>query len=201
MTVISLQPDCLLVGRKVQIRPLRFADLPELASWEPHTDPILQSYNLHIESMASWRRWLQGRLQSRWAYAIRNVEGELVGHMSLRQIDHPRSARLGITIAAAFTGRGHGLDTLRVFLDYYFGDLGFREMRLDVSGANLRARRLYRKLGFRQLHSFWLTASYEDEGILAQRAWMRSHIRQGKERYFEMSLTVNQWWDVRASLA
>jgi RimJ/RimL family protein N-acetyltransferase len=123
-----------------------------------------------------------------------------VGHLSLRQIDHPRTARLGITIGAEFTGRGYGQDSLYTFLDYYFGQLGFREMRLDVSGANMRARRLYRKLGFKQLYSFWLAASYHDMGVELKDAWVRNHLRQGRERYFEMSLTVNQWWDVRASL-
>jgi RimJ/RimL family protein N-acetyltransferase len=198
MTEILQQADCCLNGRTVRIRPLRFGDLPELAAWEPHRNPLLASYNLHFDSMAGWRRWLQARLQTRWPYAIRNSDQELVGHLSLRQIDHPRSARLGITIGAAFTGRGYGQDSMYTFLDHYFGDLGFNEMRLDVSGANMRARRLYRKLGFRQLHSFWLSATYHDLG--AQGAWVRNHLRNGKEQYYEMSLTVNQWWDVRASL-
>jgi RimJ/RimL family protein N-acetyltransferase len=118
----------------------------------------------------------------------------------LRQIDYPRSARLGITIAAAFTRRGYGQNALCVFLDHYFGDLGFEEMKLDVSGANLPARYLYQKLGFERLYSFWLSASYSQDEMLLQGEWVRRHLRNGKEQYFEMRLRANGWWRVRDSL-
>ena len=197
MATNSHQPDCSLVGQKVQIRPLRFVDLPELAAWEPHTDPLLRSYNLHFDSPSGWHRWLQDRLQSRWVYAIRNLDGELVGHLSLRQINHPCSARLGITVAAEWVGYGYGRDTMGLFLDYFFGKLGFEEMRLDVSGANLRACDLYQKLGFERMHSFWLYAPYAIDRMLLQDEQLCRHFRRGKERFYEMRLGARQWWQVR----
>jgi RimJ/RimL family protein N-acetyltransferase len=200
MATVAPQPECSLVGGLAQIRPLRFADLPEMAAWEPHPNPLLRAYNLHFDSPASWRHWLQKRLQHRWAYAIRSLEGDLVGHMSLRQIDHPRSARLGITIAADYVGRGYGRDAMCTFLDYFFGELGFEEMRLDVSGANLPARRLYQKLGFKQQYGFWLAASPAEERMSVRDKQMRRHFRQGKERYYEMHLRARNWRRVPASL-
>lgn len=201
MTQVRLQPDHVLVGKEIRIRRLRFADLPEMAAWEAHTNPLLATYNLHFDSPSKWRRWLERRLQSRWAYALRNSEGELVGHFSLRQIDHPRSARLGITIAAAFTRRGYGQAALCTFLDHFFGELGFEEMRLDVSGANLAARHLYQKLGFKHLFSFWLSALYYPEEIQLQDERAHRHFRKGKEQYFEMRLKADRWWRVRVSLS
>jgi RimJ/RimL family protein N-acetyltransferase len=200
MDSIPPQPDCLLLGRVVRIGRLRFADLPEMAAWEPHSNPLLQAHNVRCDSPTAWRNWLRKRLQTRWVYAIRNLEGELVGHLSLRQINHPHSARLGITIAADRVGSGYGQDAMRIFLDYFFGQLNFQEMRLDVSGANLRARHVYRKLGFRQVYSFWLSASPRAAERLSGQEGIAHHFQRGRERYYEMRLRASQWWPVRASL-
>ena len=59
MAAIPPQPDCCIEGARVVIRPLRFRDLPEIAGWEPHSDPLLAPYNLSIDSAAGWRHWLQ----------------------------------------------------------------------------------------------------------------------------------------------
>jgi len=198
MAAIPLQPDCFLEGERVQIRPLRLADLPEMAAWEPHTAPLLRDYNLSISSPAGWRNWLQKRRRHRWLYAIRNQEGVLVGRLSLRHIDSPRSARLGITVAASYVNHGYGRAAMRAFLDYYFERLGFEEMRLDVSAVNLRARRLYQELGFRTLNSFWRTAPMD--GDWAREKRYRRHFRRGKMRFYEMRLSAREWWRVRASL-
>lgn len=200
MAILPPQPNCSLDGKRIRIRPLRFADLPEIAAWEPFTDPLLHSYNLWFDSPAVWRRWLQGRLQHRWVYAIRNQAQILIGHMSLRHVDHPNTSRLGITIGASFMGNGYGVDTMQTFLDYYFGDLGFWEMRLDVSGANFNARRLYKRVGFGKLYEFWLSASVMGKWNEVRDKDRLRHFHRGKERFYEMRLTAKEWWRVRASL-
>jgi len=197
MAAIPPQPDCSIEGARVVIRPLQFRDLPEVAAWEPHSDPLLAPYNLCIDSAAGWRRWLQRRRQDRWPYAIQSRDRVLVGHLSLRQIDHPRSARLAVTLAARYVNQGYGQDAMRAFLDYYFRGLGFEEMRLDVCGANPRARRLYQKLGFKQLNSFWMDASQVQDSDLPEE--YRCHWRRGKMRHFEMRLKGARWWSVCAS--
>jgi RimJ/RimL family protein N-acetyltransferase len=89
---------------------------------------------------------------------------------------------------------------MNTFLDHYFGELEFEEMRLDVSGANLPARHLYRKLGFQQLYSFWLAAPYSGKWKSTQEKRIRRHFHAGKERFFEMRLRANDWRRLRASL-
>lgn len=201
MTDHPPQPDCFLFGRVAQIRALRYADLSELAAWPPHTDPLLRAYNLHLSTPADWRHWLKERQKDRWPYAIRNRDGLLVGHLSLRQMDPPRSSRLGVVLGAPHIGRGYGTDAMRIFLDYYFGELGFGMMRLDVSGANIRARLLYRRLGFNELGSFWQPAlDAEDWGSVKDEERLQ-HFRQGQVRMYEMSLRAPVWRRVRSALA
>lgn len=199
MGSIRPQPECALLGTTVRIDRLRFADLGEMAAWRPHSSAILQSHNVRCDSPAGWRNWLRKRMQTRWVYAIRSQQNELIGHLSLRQINYPQSARLGITIAADWIDRGYGQDAMHVFLDYYFDQLGFQEMRLDVSGANPRARHIYQKLGFTELYSFWLAAPYNVDELLAQ-PQVAQHFRMGREQYFEMRLRARQWRPARAAL-
>ncbi len=197
MTAIPPQPDCSIEGARVIIRPLRVRDLPEIAAWEPHSDPLLAPYNFCIDSTAGWRRWLQRRRQDRWPYAIKSRAGVLLGHLSLRHIDCPHSARLAVMLAARHVNQGYGQDAMCSFLDYYFRGLGFEEMRLDVCGANRRARHLYQKLGFMQLNSFWVEASQFQASDLPEQ--YLCHWRRGKLRHFEMRLKSARWWSVCAS--
>lgn len=196
MARVPLQPDCHLYGRRVQVHPLRYQDLPDMAQWQPHKNPHLQEHNFTFATPADRETWLRKRLQHRWAYAIRNQEGFLVGQISLRDLDIPRSSRLGIGLAAQYVGLGYGGDALHTFLDYYFANLGFREMRLDVSSVNHRACQLYDRLGFEQVGSFW---RWPPVGI----EWVHSqgpNFRNGKIRFFEMRLQARQWGQLAESL-
>jgi RimJ/RimL family protein N-acetyltransferase len=186
---IPPQPDCILRGALVEIAPLRPADLVEMRAWEPHQDPLLRDYNVSYETDGEWHSWLRNRLRHRWAYAIRIHEGALVGHLSLRQLELPHSSRLGLSIAAAHVNLGYGQDALHVFLDYYFDVLGFDQIRLDVSGANPRARHVYQKLGFQEVAAFWREAPWGAKPTPATRRFFR----WGRIRHFEMRLKSIQW--------
>ena len=196
MARVPPQPDCYLCGRRVVVHPLRTGDLPEMDHWRLHPNRHLLEHNLSFAAPADRETWLRKRLWSRWAYAIRNLNGILVGHFSLRDMDIPRSTRLGIGLAAQYVGFGYGSDALRTFLDYYFSELGFREMRLDVSSANIRAHQLYLKLGFDQVGSFWRRSP---AGV----DWGFSdgpNYRKGRVRYIEMRMRARDWGRVQASL-
>ena len=189
MVMIPPQPDCRLFGSLVRIQPLRYSDLGEMLRWQQFTDPLLRDYNVPFRNLANGERWLRLRLQERWAYSIRNLAQALVGHMSLRQLDPPYTSRLGIGMAPEFVGRGYGQDTMRVFLDYYFDMLGFREMRLDVSALNPRALHLYRTLGFRERGHFWRSAPVGFVTPVKDPA----AVRRRQIRFIEMSLRASEW--------
>jgi diamine N-acetyltransferase len=192
---IPRQPDCLIRSTRVEIRPLRVDDLAELSAWEQHTDPLLQDYNVSYDTATEWQSWLHHRLRHRWAYAIRNENGVLVGHLSLRNLDFPISSRLGLSIAPQFVDQGYGQDAMEAFLPYYFDRLNFAEMRLDVSGANRRARHVYLKLGFRDVGAFWREAPWGAKPTPET----RRHFRWGRIRFFEMRLTASEWIQIRAA--
>jgi diamine N-acetyltransferase len=137
-------------GPRVILRLLRRADLGEMASWRPFDDPLFAEANWTQRSLDELNRWYTrcSRDSQRLLCAVTDQSGQIIGSITLRERDGLRSARLGITLGADFVDQGYGTEALTLFFDYYFGELGFAKMVLDVVGYNQRAIRVYRKLGF-----------------------------------------------------
>jgi RimJ/RimL family protein N-acetyltransferase len=132
-----------------------------------------------------------------------------MGRISLREIDNTKKqARLGITFAAGYIGRGLGTEAMQGFLDIFFGELGFETMVLDVASVNERAVRSYRRLGFAHVDSDWRTAYYSDDLPRPDNpvfAHLAPHIRHVDGtvsiEFFEMQLHAEQWRAHRAQQA
>lgn len=191
-----------LHSRRVVIRPWQRRDEDLADQWPSYGDPFESIWNLPRTASTddSWG----GRLEigaARRSWAVENEAGRLIGRISLREIDERRGqARLGVTFGAPFVGQGLGTDALVLFLNYFFSDLGFQTMVLDVAAPNKRAVRCYRRLGFRHVGSDWRLASvFFDSSVLQDPRYMdlRSHFRyvlRGLEvEFLEMQITRIEW--------
>jgi RimJ/RimL family protein N-acetyltransferase len=143
--------------RPFTIRPYQLADVRSQRRWPRFTDPLLLSYNLTIPPHGE-ADYFHNRCQRedylRWA--VDDHRGRLLAVVSLREIDRNAGvARLGITIRPDRLSRGYGRRILRRFIAFYFRDLGFRRMVLDVAMPNRRAIRCYRRLGFTLTGHHW----------------------------------------------
>ncbi|MBC8248607.1 MAG: GNAT family N-acetyltransferase [Anaerolineales bacterium] len=145
-----------LRGEKVIIRPMVGEDVDKMAAWRPFTDSLYSLWNRPSRSSDDCIRFqAQADDPSRRWYAVEDVSGHLIGRLSLRQISRRKSARLGITLAADYVGQGYGTDAIRTFLVYYFQELGFETLYLDVAAPNKRALRCYEKCGFEYIGSHY----------------------------------------------
>lgn len=140
-----------LRGERVTIRPMMRSDVDLMMAWRPSVDPLYEPYDFPRRSRADHLRWFEWRSRdpSRRLYAVEDQEGYVIGSLTLREIDCRRSARLGITLGADYVSKGYGSEALRLFVDYYFEEMDFDRLVLDVCATNLRAVRTYRALGFR----------------------------------------------------
>jgi len=141
---------------RLVIRPLQRADVDAIAIWQPFADPSLAGYNVPDPSAQERDDWFALRTgdPTRREFAL-EAPGQVVGRISLRDIDDSASARLGISIGAEFVNHGFGTEALSGFLDWYFGEGGFSVMALDVSASNRRAVHVYQKLGFRHVQDLY----------------------------------------------
>lgn len=191
-----------LQGPRVTIRPMEQADLVAMMKWRRFADPLYQPFDFPRQSRAEHLRWFEWRSKdpSRRLCSIEDEAHRVIGSLTLREINSRRSARLGITIGADFVSQGYGTEALQLFLDYYFGEMGFQQMILDVAATNLRAVRCYQALGFRQVGFHYRAATETSYRILQEEPQYR-HLRRFFRRqgtvtqvmFYDMILTQDEW--------
>jgi len=174
--------------------------------WPEYHDPLEVIWNLQRPQVPFSGSWLTDMIGSRRHWAVDSRSGDLMGRISLRDIDNTlKQARLGITFSASYVGRGLGTEAMKGFLDSYFTDLGFATMVLDVAAPNERAVRSYRSLSFAYVESDWrnaynsITESVLDTPSIKH---LKSHFRVEQQmiwvEFFEMRLTHDMWRQYRA---
>lgn len=190
-------------GPRISLRPLERADLKQMANWRPFDDPLLTDANWPHRSVSELERWYTHYSQDprRLLCAVTNKSGQLIGSITLRERDARRSARLGITLGAEYVDQGLGTEALSLFLDYYFEELGFEKLVLDVAGHNRRAIRMYQKLGF-------TTVGQHERSLQRDRKWTflnkpvyadvrrffrRDWVGRRWQMHFDMELTREDW--------
>jgi RimJ/RimL family protein N-acetyltransferase len=191
-----------LKGSRVTIRPMKHEDLDEMARWRPLADPLYQPFDFPRRSRAEHIQWFRWRSEdpSRRLFTIEDERARVMGSLTLRDIDGHGSARLGITLGADFVSQGYGHEALQLFLDHYFGAMGFAEMVLDVAATNVRAVHTYQSLGFRRVGQHYRPATHPSYRILRREPrylHLRSFFRfQGslcQVLFYDMALTREEW--------
>ena len=187
-------------GSRVALRPWHRGDTLAQELWPRYTEPFSSLWNLPgrlvYDDLGS-RSWSA----QRYAWAVEDRLRRLIGRISLRELDPLRtSARLGISLSQSYVSQGLGTEALELFLDYYFGPLGFERMDLDVAALNRRAVRCYEQLGFRYLESEWRGAGSDaalrliDDPRYAEVApFFKRNRHEVLVEFYEMDLTRDEW--------
>ncbi|HEY0607674.1 MAG TPA: GNAT family N-acetyltransferase [Herpetosiphonaceae bacterium] len=198
---------------RLVLRPMQREDLDAMAAWPRYPDPLDEIFN--------WPQMIHGNGTADLFFVTRSADprrrewtilatpkghpaptGDMViGHLGIRDIQpRPHSARLGIGLGLPYTGQGYGEEALRGFLDAFFGPLRFTRLYLDVSLHNTRALRLYRRLGFRELSTFWSElgpaeehAYLDDPHYDSIREYLRWSAATVYMRYAAMVLDAKEW--------
>jgi RimJ/RimL family protein N-acetyltransferase len=195
-------PSLPLGGAGLTIRRLERADLDRRQDWPPFNDPLHLIWDMPRCSEHENDGWYAQINDGRYrlAYAIDDLSGQLIGMLSLREIYWSRSARLGISLCSQHVGQGHGTAALRLFLPYYFLNLRFHRLVLDVAAANQRAVRCYEKVGFRRVGARWQavdapidTRLFERAEYAPQQRFFRWSWGQMETLYLDMELQRSEW--------
>jgi RimJ/RimL family protein N-acetyltransferase len=192
-----------LRSARTYIRPWKRQDDDLADEWPPYNDPLEPLWNIPRPFSFTTQDWYNGldTLATRRTWAVEDTKGNLIGRISLREIDQGNhQSRLGITFGSPYVGQHLGTEALTVFMSYYFLKLGFDTMVLDVAGPNERAVRCYQRLGFTTLGYDWRDAgSLFDQRILDDPRYMHlRHFFQPGARgvqvqFLEMRLLKQDW--------
>lgn len=185
-------------GARVTLRPWQRGDTLAQELWPRYSEPFSSLWNIPraiaYDDLGGWGG-------QRYAWAIEDRQRRLVGRISLRELKPQEgSARLGISLGQPFVSQGLGTEALVLFLDHFFGPLGFALMRLDVAAFNRRAVRCYEGLGFSHVDSEWRSAGNDPAARLIddpRHADLAPFFRRNRfetfVEFYEMLLTREQW--------
>lgn len=195
-------PPVLARGEKTVIREFQRADVDRWLSWPRHRDPLFESYNPPVLTLRQRDLYHQQRAHSPDSrqFAVEDLDGRLVGRISLREIDwRTGAAVLGISFHPGLLGQGLGTDALQAFLGYYFGPLRMSALFLDVAAFNRRACHVYEKCGFRRTGQHWGEPQTDLAGIFrrSEYAELRPYFRWEfgliQPLLFDMLLRRGEW--------
>lgn len=152
MTNLAFEPDTVLEGQRVRLRPFEDRDLD--AAWEMLNDAegrrLTGTHATFTREAAD--RWYRSRGESieRLDLAIATRDDDrMVGEAVLNDLDVDNRScgfRISLTGPAVF-GCGYGTEATQLMVGHAF-DVGIHRVSLEVFAFNTRAQRVYENAGF-----------------------------------------------------
>ncbi len=84
----------------VEVRPMKFKDVAQLANWGQHEDIRYEGYNFPYKAQHEFYQWYRSKKQAFRRYLFGAfLEGELIGYITLKQIKWiKREAFMGLSL-------------------------------------------------------------------------------------------------------
>lgn len=156
-----------LIGERIYLRGLDKDDLDRCLRWI--NDPAITSTLTMRFPMSRTQEesWLLSHYKDRSDLPLAiviNERDQHIGNCGLHRIDYVnRNAEFGIMIGEVDQwGKGYAVEAARLIIDYGFKQLGMHRIFLHVYSHNLRAQRVYAKVGF--INEGTLRESYFRDG-------------------------------------
>lgn len=155
-------PDRLVLGEGVKLRPPRFSDFDEwaglrdisrefLVPWEP-------TWAVDDLTRTSFRRRIrryQSEMREDSAYpffVFREEDGAMVGGCTLSNVHRgvQQDCTLGYWAGAPFAGKGYITRAVRALIPYVFEELRLHRLQASCLLENERSKAVLRRCGFRE---------------------------------------------------
>lgn len=145
-----------IIGKdeEIYLKEIDIDDALDLRYWKLFDDDRLKGYNYGNFTEIDSEVWYMNIRGFRKKYfSVRRIEDDrMIAFIGLKNINKiTKKSTLGIVFDPAFTSQGYGYKAMNILLDYYFNDMDFNEMYLEVNDFNDRAMNLYKKLGFKKI--------------------------------------------------
>lgn len=169
----------MIAGVRIDLRPVRAADLTLLRQWEHEPDiaRMMTTTATAIDSRESAEQEYDRLLRTPRVklLAIQSKESTVVGFIRLNELDFiARKATIRLFVAPAEQGHGYGSEALHLLARFCFRELGLHRLGLVVRADNARAIALYHRLGYvvegRERDASWIEGKWIDfvhMGLLA----------------------------------
>ncbi|MEW6548214.1 MAG: GNAT family protein [Spirochaetota bacterium] len=148
-----MQPICFSRGEKVYLSPAMIsdADIFMRGMNDPSARLFARSRRDAMNDLTT-KEMLERLMKHDECFVVRRSSDDAgIGYVLILDRDQlNREAMLAITICdEKDRGKGYGEEAMRLLLDHAFVNLNLESVYLGVYSYNLRAKKLYEKLGFR----------------------------------------------------
>lgn len=136
---------------QVYLKEIEYEDALDFKDRGLFDDPYLKGYNYgDFSDMDIRMRYYTINMPRKRYFAVKDrLSGKMVGFIGMKKINPlAKKSLLGIVFDPNYVSQGLGYEAMTLFLDYYFGELSYSRLDLEVNEFNTRAIRLYEKLGF-----------------------------------------------------
>jgi RimJ/RimL family protein N-acetyltransferase len=142
-------------GRRVRLRGVEPADWETLYDWGHDTESSRHSYEIPFpQSRAGVRQWaeqtaLSAPQNDAYRFQIENLAGELVGTLNTHTCNvHYGTFSYGLAIRAEHQRQGYASEAIVLALRYFFRELRYQKVTVEVYSFNEPSIRLHERLGF-----------------------------------------------------
>jgi len=162
----------MLNGQQTSIRPVEEADMETMYQWYNDQEVNFWSsgawpLNTLLSKEQLTVKFLD-ELPDTYRFAILAENELLIGTIGFKEVNIPaQSATLFIVLGnKTYWGKGYGTDALITFSRFLFTQWNFHRISLDTWDGNIRAIRVYEKVGFkiegRQREARFVLGKYHD---------------------------------------
>ena len=191
--------DCVIESERLCFEPLKKKHLDCYVSWlnDPklnrHLGPITGALFTREKGEEWYERMKEQNDKRIFSLHPKDGEGEPIGYCGLYKIDH-RHERATIQVIIGeedYRGRGFGTEITRLLLDYSFSLLSLESISLSFMETNSKARRVPKKLGFREagrLRNYWKVDGKHYDRILmdiTREEFYEENEKKITDRYFQ----------------
>ncbi len=136
---------------RFQGRPMQLADAEAICQWR--YPPPYDFYDMAADPADFAEFMDMGRWNDEPHWAFDDEPGDLAGFLTAQR--RPEDLYLGLGLRPSLTGRGIGISFMEACVQTVRGCWPQERLRLDVAVFNQRAIRVYERIGFVPLGTYW----------------------------------------------
>ncbi len=150
--MINFKVKPVIIGEKVLLRPFKPEDIPAMEECLEDTEVLKFTGSAPIFTKDSINQWYTSRNEQEdrldLAIVIKN-DHTVVGEVVINEYDEIKhSMNFRILIGPKGRNQGFGTEATRLMIDYVFQNTDLKQITLGVYSFNLRAKKVYEKIGF-----------------------------------------------------
>jgi RimJ/RimL family protein N-acetyltransferase len=152
-----MTPPNLWQGQAVRLRAVEPDDWQAFFEWNADTDVARAAYFIPLPaSREAVKKWAaeQAALDPKsheFRWVIENLAGEMVGTLNTHACDTRQGTfRYGVALRREHWRRGYASEAVQLVLAYFFRELRYQKVNVEIYAFNEASLKLHQKLGFQE---------------------------------------------------